>query len=294
MRSTRTLFRLLVAMAAAFSLVTLSPMSAQACNFGGGTGDGGVNIGGHCPGGGGSPGGYTPGQPYVPPHPPPPVYEDYWTPACSINGPPDAGGNSEDVMCMGAASGCKYRGVPNAIMMRHYRREVGTTQWNLVGTECRGPGDPVHTEPQVTQEMVLDQAYVAAPHPAAYVQPGNRSFVNLPNNYWAQADPVTTPVDVLGHAIPVQFTVDDVTWKFGDGSTASGKGIKDADVGAPGAVEHAYLRDGSYSIVVTTRVGAHFTLPTGQRIDLPGAFEFDSTPVVLPVGEIETRVDATS
>ncbi len=33
--------------------------------------------------------------------------------------------------------------------------------------------------------------------------------------------------------------------------------------------------------------------PDGQTVDDPGAFEFTSEAVTLPVGEIQTRVDAT-
>jgi hypothetical protein len=63
----------------------------------------------------GFPGLYQPGQPYV--HssgPPPPLYKDYYTPACSSNGPPN-GGN--DAMCMAAVSVCKARGQDDAIFM---------------------------------------------------------------------------------------------------------------------------------------------------------------------------------
>ncbi len=39
----------------------------------------------------------------------------------------------------------------------------------------------------VTAEMVVDEAYAAAPRPDAAVQPGTRSFVHIPNNYYADA-----------------------------------------------------------------------------------------------------------
>jgi hypothetical protein len=244
-------------------------------------------------------GGYDPGSgPYVPSGPPPPAYEDYWTPACMINGPPGDGGvGGGDVMCNGAATICDTRGQKDAIFMRHYRRLVGDPKanWELVGTECRGPDEPTKAQPKVTQEMVLDQAYAAAPHPTAEVQPGNRTFVNVPNNYWADAADKTMTVNVLGHPIAVRFTVNDVSWDFGDGTPAGhGAGVENAEVGAAGAVEHAYATQGSYTITATSTVGVRFTLPNGQTVDLPNAFSMPGEPITLPVGEIQTRVDSTS
>ncbi len=238
------------------------------------------------------PGGYVGGT-YDPTAPAPPAYEHYWTPACSVNGPPGTG--SADAMCMAATANCQARGQAGEIFMRHYRRLVGSPDaaWEFVGNECRGADDPVEEEPEVTEEMVLDQAYAAAPHPTAAVQPGARSYVNLPNNYWADAPDETVTVNVLGNPIAITFTVTDVTWDFGDGSSASGEGVEDAEVGAPGAVEHAYGRQGSYEITATSTVGVQFTLPNGQAVNQPGAFQFSSDPVTLPVGEIQTRVDST-
>ena len=50
-------------------------------------------------------------------------------------------------------------------------------------------------------------------------------------------------------------------------------GVEGADVGAPGAVEHAYARQGSYAITTTTTYDLTFVLP-GQGaqtipLDLP-------------------------
>jgi len=197
-------------------------------------------------------------------------------------------------MCMGATTTCETRGEEAAIFMQHWRREVPGGAWDFVGNECRGPDDPTNEEPQVTQEMVLDEAYAAAPRPAAQVQPGTRSYVNVPNNYDADAADDTVTVNVLGNPIQVRFTVTEVTWDFGDGGSATGKGIKDADVGTPGAVEHAYTQQGSYTITATSTAGIEFTLPGGRTVDLPTAFSMEGEPVELPVGEIQTRVDNTN
>jgi hypothetical protein len=291
----RPLLALLTAAAATLALTWVTAPAAQAgCDYQGGAGQGGVNLGGECNGGNDNPGSHDPGNgPWVPTGPPPPAYEDYWAPACDGNGPPTQGGG--DVMCMRAASACKYMGQEGATYMSHWRRQVSPTagDWTFAGNECRGADEATHTPPQVTEEMVLDQAFAAAPKPTAAVQPGDRTYVNIPNNYYADAEDQTVPVEVLGHTIEVTFTVADVTWDFGDGATGTGAGIRDADVGAPGAVEHAYQQQGSYDITVTSRLNVTFTLPNGQAVNLPGAFQPSSAPVTLPVGEIQTRVDST-
>jgi hypothetical protein len=242
----------------------------------------------------GTPGSYHPGLPYVPSSgPPPPRFEDFYTPACSTNGPPP-GGN--DAMCMAATSVCKARGQTGDLFMQHWRRQVSpsTGNWEFVGSVCRGADDPVAQQPQITVEMVLDQAYAAAPKPTAVVQPGQRSYVHLPNNYYADAPSQTIPVVVLGQTIPVTFTVTRVDWDFGDGQTATGNGIKDADLHQPGAIEHGYETQGSYDITATSVISVSFALPGGGRQDLPGALEIPSAATTLPVGEIQTRVDSTS
>jgi hypothetical protein len=288
--------RVLVALLMAAGLLVAAAPGALAdpCDYGSDTGGGGVNVGGACQGNGGTPGGGNPGNPGGggPSGPPQPVYEDYWTPACSFNGPPGQGG---DVMCMGATSICDTQGQPDAIYMQHWQREVfpDQGQWTLVGNECRGPQDPTTTPPVVTETMVVDAAYAAAPKPSAMVQPGTRSYVNIPNNYYADAQDQTVTVNVLGNDIAVTFVVEDVTWAFGDGATGTGVGRKDAEVGAADAVEHSYSRSGSYTITASTTLGVRFTLPNGQAVNTPGAITMDSAPVTLPVSEIQTRVDHT-
>jgi len=289
--------RLLATLMLAAGLVVAAPGAAYAdCDYGSDNGSGGTTVGGEC--------GQQPEVPvgdpdnddysgWTPPTgPPPPVYEHYYTPACSVNGPPPGDPNA---LCQGAISICEARGGEGtAIYMRHYRREVPGGTWESMGSECRGPDDPVEEEPEATPEMVLDEAYAEAPRPTALVQPGTRSYVNIPNNYYADAPGETITVNVLGNPIEVTFTVNEISWEFGDGATATGEGVKDAAPGAAGAVEHAYVRQGDYTITANSTVGVQFTLPNGQSVNQSDAFQFGSEPVVLPVGEIQTRVDSTN
>ena len=289
--------KLLATVLLAVGLVVVPPGAAYAgdCDYGSDNGGGGTTIGGECQetpdpqtGGDGDYSGYEPST-----GPPQPVYESYYTPACSANGPPGQG--NPDALCQGAGSICEAQGGdPGDLYMQVWRREVPGGNWESMGSECRGADEPTEEEPEATPEMVLDEAYAAAPRPTAHVQPGTRSFVNVPNNYFADAAGETVTVNVLGNPIQVTFTVNELTWDFGDGTSATGEGVKDASVGDPEAVEHAYARQGEYAITANTTVGVQFTLPNGQRISEPDAFSFSSEPVELPVGEIQTRVESTN
>jgi hypothetical protein len=289
--------KLLATLVIAAGLVVVTPTMASAadCDYGSENGSGGTSIGGGCQepvpdpaSGDGDYSGYEPST-----GPPPPVYEYYYTPACSPNGPPGQG--NPDALCQGAVSICEAQGGdPGDLYMQVWRREVPGGNWESMGSECRGADDPAVEEPEATPEMVLDEAYAEAPRPTANVQPGTRSFVNVPNNYFAEAAGDTITVNVLGNPIQVTFTVNEITWDFGDGTSATGKGVEDASVGDVEAVEHAYAAQGEYAITANTTVGVHFTLPNGQQIDEPNAFSFSSDPVELPVGEIQTRVESTN
>jgi hypothetical protein len=286
--------RALVLLGAAAVMVLGGVAPAQADDLGGVTTDNGVVVHDSHSHQSGTPGVYHPGLPYVHSEgPPPPLFKDYYTPACSSNGPPGQDGGA---MCMGAISVCKVRGEEHAIFMQHWRQQVSPTTgpWQFAGNVCRGPDAPAEQAPQITVEMVLDQAYAAAPKPTAVVQPGNRSYVNFPNNYYADAPSQTVPVVVLGQTIPVTFTVTDVDWDFGDGGTATGEGIKDAGLHQDGAIEHEYAAQGSYDITATSVISVSFTIPGGGRQDLPGALEIPSATTTLPIGEIETRVNSTN
>ncbi len=151
-----------------------------------------------------------------------------------------------------------------------------------------GPAKP-SAAPVVTVQMVTDAASATAPTSPPHVEPGNRSFVNVPNNYWTDAPTVRTSVNVLGQVIPLTWTPTGTTWSFGDGSTATGNGVEGAAPGAAGALEHAYARQGSYDITTSTTYDLTFVLP-GQGPQTIGLTSPPSPPVTLPVSEIQTRV----
>lgn len=154
-------------------------------------------------------------------------------------------------------------------------------------TDPEDPQAPV--APVITTQMVTEAARVTAPVTPPHVEPGTRSYVNIPNNYWTDAPTVQSSVTVLGTTIPLTWTPTGTTWSFGDGSTATGEGIEDAGLGAAGAIEHSYARQGSYDITTSTSYDLTFVIP-GQGAQTIALVSPPSPPVTLPVSEIQTRV----
>jgi len=157
--------------------------------------------------------------------------------------------------------------------------------------EEQQPGRPP-ARPQVTTEMVTDAARVTAPVSPPHVEPGTVSYVNIPNNFWTESPAVNDSVTVLGRTIPIVWTPTGTSWDFGDGAGATGEGVEGADVGAPGAIEHSYARQGSYDISTSTTYNLSFVLP-GQGPQTISLTAPPSPPVTLTVREIQTLVDFT-
>lgn len=205
--------------------------------------------------------------------------------------------NAGDVLCMGAVESCPDEG---DLRYRVYYRLVDRSgnlvdgpDWVSAGSECRGLDDPTTgvVQPEVTREMVIEEAYRLAPKPTVHVEPATKSYVNVPNNFYADAQDASHTVNLLGESITIAFQVEEVSWTFGDGEGASGAGVQNAAVGAPGAVEHQYAGGGSYDITATTSITVQFTLPSGQQVTVPDAIDQTSSPVPLDVGEIQTTVN---
>lgn len=187
--------------------------------------------------------------------------------ACDPNTPDGGGG----IRCGAAVYTCGAQG-KGYIRMWVYVRTLYAdgrkpTDWERVGSVCRGPDQPTIVKPQVTRQMVIDAATALAPHGAFVMEPATRSIVNAPNNFAAtDTAAVTRDPVVLGITIPVAFTPVGYTWDFGDGSTGTGAGIVHAAVHQPGAVEHAYLERGTYPVTLTPVYKVRFTLPGGGPI----------------------------
>lgn len=284
--------RLLVALiaAAAFIAVPTTATAGEDDPIYGGNADGdgavidGSQGGSNQNGGGGSsPAVYTVPKPYK---------EYRYVAACSQN-TVDGG---EDNLCGSAVYTCPDDG---DIRYRVYTRQhdadgdvADGADFEYAGTQCRGPNDPDEGGPiQITTADIADEARKAAPTTVVHVEPGNRSYVNVPTNFYADAAAENASVQVLGQSIALRFEPSGFTWTYGDGSTGSGPGVQGAPVGGPGAVEHAYLRSGDVTITVTRIFEVTFTLPGGQTgtIPAPGVSN-TSAPYPLEIGEIQTTV----
>jgi hypothetical protein len=247
--------------------------------------DNGFGITGEDPGGtsGGSDGSAsTSDVDYVPAGP---TYEYDKVPACMANQP---GENGVDALCGAATISCA-RGELRWMVYR--RIEGGDGPWEPQGTQCLGPGeDVVPPEPQVTEADVVDAAEAAAPDSEVHVEPATESYVNVPNNFYADSDAQTVTVEVLGEVIAVRFAPQRYAWDFGDGGTATGAGVEGAEVGSPGAVEHRYRRGGEYGITLTRTFTVSFTLPSGDAVTVPGEISSTSDAYPLTVGEVQSVV----
>ncbi|MCL3820184.1 hypothetical protein [Aeromicrobium wangtongii] len=223
----------------------------------------------------------------------PKPYKEYrYIPACSAN---DVEGGA-DVLCGQAVSSCPREG---DIRYRVYTRQHDAdgsvaegADWELLpGTQCRGPNDPDEGGPVViTTADIADEARKAAPATTVNVEPTTRSFVNVPNNFFADSASVEASVEVLGQTIGLTFAPNGFTWAFGDGTTGTGAGVQGAPVGAPGAVEHAYRRSGTVSVTLTRTFEVTYTAPGGVTGTIPGGVRNTSAPYALQVGEIQSLV----
>lgn len=74
------------------------------------------------------------------------------------------------------------------------------TPWRLEGFECQDPNDPTGIiEPEITAEMVVQEAWRAAPVTKVHVQPSEGwTLVNFPTNYYAETSARTKPVYLFG------------------------------------------------------------------------------------------------
>lgn len=227
-----------------------------------------------------------------------PVTETYHVPACSVNGPP---GQGADALCGMAVNSCA---ADDEIRYYEYTRMVdpatgepvagGDGQWSNQGMTCRGPDDGGAgvQPPELTVEMVMGVAYTQAPVPVVSVQPEGESYVNVPNNFFVDKGPVDDTLTVLGRSVQVTYApvVAEYAWDFGDGGKGSGAGIADAAIGQDGAVEYAYVRQGTYEVLVSANYRVTFTAPGLGTVTPPGTISETSEPVSVEIGEIQSVV----
>lgn len=295
----------IVALQAATAPVAVADECPGGGGWGGGAGDGGVDVCGSQPGqpgGPGSGGGNGGGGGAI--RVPVPWTQKVYVPNCDQNSVRATGpgvGDYEtvtDTLCTAFSAICRAQGQGEGVYSYIvYERAMGPDNlatedsFRRTGTACRGRDEPNESEPPtITTEDIIERALALAPTPTFVIEPANRSYVNIPTNFAAQAAEARVTVNILGQAIPVEFAPGEVTWSFGDGRSGSGLGVEGASVGQAGAVEHAYARSGRYTISVTVGYNARIFVPNGDPIEIPTPINRTSAPQALQVGEIQSVV----
>lgn len=221
---------------------------------------------------------------------PGPWTEYRYLPTCSANTIENGG----DVLC-GAAISCPEDGdirywvyARTAYPAADHREP---TDWRRVRTECRGPDEISEGgQPVITEWMIREAAMQVVPRTVVHAEPVTTSYVNVPNNFYVDSAPATNTVTLIGIQIQITFTPTAFSWAFGDGASGSGAGIRKAAVGAAGAVEHDYRRQGTYEIRATRSFSVVAILPGGERLELGEPVSNTSAPYELEVGEIQSLV----
>ena len=218
-----------------------------------------------------------------------------YVPTCSSN---SANEGTADVLCSAAVSTCPsdrdIRYSVSTMKMGANDKPIdgADAQWVQNGESvCLGPDDPREGGPaQITEAMVFDKAREAAPDTVVNVEPKTKSYVNVPTNFYADDATVTKDITVLGVGLSVTFDPSGFLWTFGDGSTASGAGVKAARVGAAGAVEHVYRRSGDYDVSLSRSFAVTVQLPGGEVLTLSVPLKNASVPYPLEIGEVQSVV----
>lgn len=226
-----------------------------------------------------------------PVHTVPMPYKEYkYVISCSTN----TVDSPDDVMCTGATAGC----AEGELRYRVYTRQRNAdgsladgARWESAGSQCRGSDDPPEGGPvQITTVDISERARQAAPASTVHVQPGEKSYVNVPTNFYANQSTTDASVTVLGTRVDLQFAPSGYAWTFGDDGKGTGAGIKDAAVGEDGAVEHTYRRQGGYEVRLTRSFTVTYQVAGGPSGELPSPVSSTSPDYPLGIGEVQSVV----
>lgn len=211
----------------------------------------------------------------------------------AINCPNSTAQEPGDDMCEGATAGCE-RGEQSWKIFRQIVEPpayaIDDEAWEHIATRCLSsdeldPGE----RPQITEQMLYDEALAVAPGTNFSIEPEATSYVNVPNNFAVSRGNETGNAEIFG--IPVQFvyTPQSYGWNFGDGATANGPGVSGARVGQSGAVEHEYRRVGTFNVTVTRSFEVVASV-AGQTITLSQPVSSTSDAQPLEIDEIQSVV----
>ncbi len=98
------------------------------------------------------------------------------------------------------------------------------TGWELLYTQCFGrpPTTADAPRPTVTPGRVLTAIrQIGLPALEAKTQPAGKTLVNFETIFYAEPQPFTRTITLLGQSVDVEATPATYTWHHGDGTTAS-------------------------------------------------------------------------
>ena len=104
------------------------------------------------------------------------------------------------------------------------RRPAENSGWALLGEECFGrpPSVADTPRPQVTPGLVLNAIRrIGLPELTAQTQPADKTLVNFATIFYAEPEPFTRTIRILGRQVDVEATASQFTWHHGDGTSES-------------------------------------------------------------------------
>lgn len=123
--------------------------------------------------------------------------------------------------------------------------------------------------------------------------PGGVTLVNIQTLFWLDTAATRNlgTVTLLGHAVTIKTTVDHVSWRFGDGSTATitgpGKPYTSANPCTtklcPDYDGHIYRRDGTMTVTATATWTARYRVDNGPWQSLPAPINGTPSAITLTV-----------
>jgi hypothetical protein len=181
-------------------------------------------------------------------------------------------------------------GTPHSQYVRVVKQADGT--WSLTGSECNAAAGP----PQVTPQMVWEQASRMIPPAAIGLAPHENTLVNIQTIMWvdtAAARNLPT-VAILGQQVSIDIKIDHVDWNFGDekSDTSNGPGkAYDAhgdpckDKQCPDYYGHTYATTGDMTVTATVTWQATFRVGAGAVTAIPGTIPGPTTNAAILVRE---------
>jgi len=250
--------------------------------------DGGFGAGGSQDGPGSESGGSGGGGGAAPTGP---LYDYYYTPACSSNGPPP---NAADALCLGAATICADGGIYFFVFRRELDRATGAQVggWDRVSNVCLSPDTPlpippIARVPGLVRSEFKSDAVIAS---SASYQPRDGGVVNLETIFYANT-PATiqlAPLQILGFDVVITATATNYRWSWGDGESL--------DTASPGSpypyqdVTHTYRRPGRYSVSVTVTYQGTYTIDGGAAQPITGTVTVPGPAVGITVREARAEL----